>query len=175
METKNKLNGNLFVVKDPGALVIYLMLLIFTSLISAYLIFTFAIIAGVILAGLSFIFYKMFQAANIGHVIDIDQDSYSYPGGKSADEITDYIKNEWWIQALGIQRGNINSSQINRVSKQDNKHWNKQTKTHSITYMINIQGSFGSISQSFESPGKRDQLFTLLTQVLNMVDRVVIR
>lgn len=67
----------------------------FLALTSIYLIFILAIISALIIRGANFIFYKMLQAENMRHIIDITKNTCSYPGEKAADEIEDYIKKEW--------------------------------------------------------------------------------
>jgi hypothetical protein len=170
-------------VKDPQGL----MWILGAMLLFAFLTYLFlfgmdetsilgALVFGLIPLGISVV---MFKAQNEGYVIDPENDSFTYPGGKAADEITDYIKPSWILQKFGLKREYIQLSSITRISQEDitTQQWNKTLKAYQTINVHNItfEGTFGSIKNSFSSRGKRDQLYALLTQTLRMGDPVVVR
>lgn len=168
------------VVKDPKGLLLICLAIVLFAFLTYYFLstgsFLAALIIGIIPLGL---LLMLFRAENEGYVIDPENDSFSYPGGKAADEITDYINPNWILQSFGFKRGCIQLSSITRISYEDitTRHWNEQFRAYQTIHQHNItlEGTFGSIMHSFGSRGKRDQLYSLLSQTLNMGEPVVVR
>jgi hypothetical protein len=170
-------------VKDPQHLMWILgAILLFTFITYRCLfgegktLFLAALVFGLIPLGIS---VAMFKAQNTGYVIDPENDSFTYPGGKTADEVTDYINPIWILQKFGIKREYIQLSSITQISQEDKttREWNKTMNAYQTTnvHIITFEGTFGTIKNSFRSRGKRDQLYALLTQTLKMGDPVVVR
>lgn len=169
-------------VKDPqGLLWIIACMLLSVGLAYGFLFgdetsFGGALIFGLIPFGITVV---MFKAQNEGFVIDPENDLFTYPGGKAADDITDYINPTWLLQKLGLKRESIQLSAITGISCEDitTQQWNKTLNAYQTIekHSISFEGTFGSIRNSFSSRGKRDQLYNLLSQTLKMGDPVVIR
>ena len=116
-----------------------------------------------------------FKTENKGFIIDLANDSFTFPGGKVADEVSDYLKLSWWAQRIGLKRSEVKLSQITSISSTDPKVWNKATSKFDVSHLIACTGAFGAITNSFESEDKRDQLYSLLSQTLEAGEAVVIR
>lgn len=174
MLTKNRLDGELFVVKDAMGMAMYLVISVVMGILAVYFLFSFALIVACIFALASYVFYRMVKVGDEGHIIDIKNDIYSYPGGKSADEMSDYISKEWWLQSLGFKRGSIKLSEITRVTKGESTRY-ANNRRYTCDYSISIQGTFGNITQTFSDGGKRDQLYSIFAQVLNLGNPVIVR
>ncbi len=157
-------------VKDPAYLLRIVTAMIAAVLVGIYflheknILLTF--ITGVLPCYVSFLLFKV---QNEGYVIDLQNNLFSYPGGKEANEVLDYVNLDWWLQKCGFKRSQIKLSEITRISTSEiiSEYKNK--------YIITFEGEFGSIKNSFTTEGKRDQLYALLAQSLNMGDPMVIR
>lgn len=168
-----------FIVKDTEGTLILGAGIVVSGLITVYCLSIFAWVATLLFGTITAVLYMMIKAQNLGYIIDLESDTFSYPGGKLAEELSDYIDKTWWLQRLGLKRGEIKLSEISQIEIKDTKQefYNNSTKMWQTnnTYAINFTGSFGFITQTFTSSGKRDQLYSLLAQKLNMGQPIVVR
>lgn len=70
-------------------------------------------------AGISYMGWLSLQSYKDGYIIDIKNDSFSFPGGRAADEVSDYFDKDWILQRAGFKRAEIKLSSITRISQQD--------------------------------------------------------
>ena len=136
-----------------------------------------AILVLIFIGPLTYLLKYTTAAKKEGYVIDVENDTFTFPGGRRADELEDYLKIEWWRQRIGLERSQIRLSEITNIAAEDRweTRWNETLKrnTTSYSYEISIQGTFGTIT-NYLSKGKRNQLYSMLQQTLNMGNPVVI-
>ena len=112
-----------------------------------------------------------------GYIIDVKGDTFTFPGGRAADEVEDYFNIEWILQYIQFKPAVVNLSDITRISWEDERKrtWNKQLRkfVESESHSISIEGTFGTI-RNYMSRGKRDQLYSMLQQTLKMGEPIVI-
>lgn len=175
MDTKNtQTDSGVIVVKDPSGLVLTLGGIVFFAIITLWSLFEFNI-PSVVFGGIgTYLTYLVYKTKNEGVILDLNNDSFSYPGGKAADEITDYIKLEFIKQNLGMSRQRIKLSEISSISAESTRTYNTAAKMYQYYHVIQMNGVFGSITIPFGSQSKRDQLYTVLREKLNMGSPVVI-
>ena len=83
----------------------------------------------------TYIGYLSLQSFKDGYIIDIPNDSFTFPGGRAADQVEDYFNKDWILQRLGFQRAEIQLSTITHISWRDRteQKWSRQFKKY-ITY-----------------------------------------
>jgi hypothetical protein len=175
MDAKNShTNSDLIVIKDPNGQLWTLAGIIFFGIFTIWNLTDFEV-GGIIFGGVAtYLFYLAFKAKNEGVVVDFANDKITYPGGKAADDIGDYIKLDYWKQSLGMSRLEVKLSEISSISANSTSVYDPKTKTNHIAHAVGLKGIFGSISIGFGSEGKRDQLYTILRERLNMGTPVVV-
>ena len=181
METESSDNddGDIIQIVDAKALLTeYIILGCFSVIVpvfALYLMFgstffggLFALLIG---GGLCWAGWLTIQSSKDGYIIDIKNDSFSFPGGRAADDVSDYFDKDWILQRTGFKRAAIELSTITRISQQDRweEKWSKQLEKYIRTdyHEISIEGTFGTITKNLNK-GKRDQLYSMLQQTLNM-------
>lgn len=131
----------------------------------------------VIAIPLTIAMFFILKAKKSGYEIDIQNDTFSYPGGRAADELSDYIRLEWYLQRLQLKRSSVSLSSITHISGTNihRQKWDEQFKRwkNIYEYTISIEGTFGTIT-NYLSEGKRDQLYSMLQQTLNMGEPIVV-
>jgi len=181
--TKNYNSTDRYVIKDVAGAWGNVFIAIF-SLVLGFLFFVFslametptvAVISGVLFLLIAIIQVQKFRINNRGYVIDFGNNQFIYPGGKAADSTGDVLKISWISQLMGLSQGEIRLSDIQRVSYSDDQKWNPDAKRWTTTHLITFEGPFGSITNTFASQGKRDQLMTLMVQNLQMGQPMVMR
>ena len=181
--SKNYNSRDLYIIKDASGALGTLILGIFVLIVAAILVLimigvgstigAFAIGGGLGLFGVALI--QKFRVMNQGYRIDFVNDIFTYPGGKAADSVGEILSLKYQLQRFGLTIQQIRISEIQRVSYDNERKWNKNTKRHEYEYKITFEGPFGSITNSFGDEGKRDQLMTIMVQNLQMGDPVVFR
>jgi hypothetical protein len=110
-----------------------------------------------------------------GYELNFEEGIYSFPGGREADNISDYINPLWWLQKLGMRRGSVEISDITQINWEDIQYYDKSSNKWRVRYEFSVQGVFGSITNKFATKGKRDQIYSVMSQSLNMGDPVIVR
>lgn len=171
---KTQENSDIIVIKDPNGILWTLAGVAFFGALTLWSLFEFAV-GGIIVSGaLTYLFFMVFKSKNEGVVLDIKNDILAYPGGKAADDITDYINLDWWKQNIGMKRQEIKLSEINAIDAASTRVYEPKSKTYHYSHTISLTGSFGSITIPFGGESKRDQLYNALREKLNMGNPVII-
>ena len=179
METKSNQNNGVIQIVDAKTMLTEYIILGFTAVVTPIVgiltMFNGSFLGGlaVVLFGgaITYIYYLSLQSFKDGYIIDIPNDSFTFPGGRAADQVEDYFNKDWILQRLGFQRAEIQLSTITHISREDRREqkWSKQSQKY-ITYNyheISIEGTFGTITKNLNK-GKRDQLYSMFQQTLNM-------
>lgn len=131
---------------------------------------------------LDILFLIRFFVISKGFVIDIENDTLTFPGGGiEADSWTSYFNPTYLLQRF--QRHKVNLSEIREIQiytdvvddalatmLDENRRRHKKKKN-----MLEINGNFGSVSFDFWSKGKRNQLYSAIVNINEMGDPMVYR
>lgn len=175
--------GDLYIIKDAYGAIGRLIAGIIVLIVGAFLALIFlgaelpflAIVWCGVVGLIVAMCIQQFRVKNKGYRVDFANDTFSYPGGKAADSVEDIFSSKYWGQLLGLSVQEIRISEIQRVSYSDEPIWDKSSQRYTYNHIITFEGSFGSIRNTFASQGKRDQLFTIMIQKLQMGSPMVIR
>lgn len=162
------------VVKDPEGALKALAVVVFFGALSLWCLVELAIPGLIVCAPLTYLAYVVFKTKNDGVTLDVPNNLLSYPGGKAADDISDYLKLDFWKQSIGMTMKQIKLSDISAMSARSTKVYNHEAKCFHYSNTITFNGSFGSITIPFTNKEKRDQLYTVLRETLQMGEPVVI-
>jgi len=114
---------------------------------------------GYIAVAASLLFWRVFFVNTKGYVMDVENDTLTFPGGGiAADSFFSYFNPVYWLQRF--RRHQIPLSAIREVEAYQD--------TSSKTDKLDISGDFGAVSFNFFSKGKRDQLYSAIVQINEM-------
>jgi hypothetical protein len=112
-----------------------------------------------------------------GYIIDVKEDKYSFPGGKAADDISDYFNWNFIKQNAGWARSEIPLSSITQINTEDfyEQKYDRQRQkwVEYYTYTLSVDGIDGTITH-YMTKAKRNQLYSMLQQTLNMGSPMII-
>ncbi|MDR0665080.1 MAG: hypothetical protein LBF86_06130 [Helicobacteraceae bacterium] len=106
-----------------------------------------------------------------GVILYLRDDILEFPGGGiAANNILDYFRPSFLLQAF--KRSRVRISEIRDITRYDKiyKSANKNT-----VYYIKFNGNFGAANINFITEGKRDELYSILTEINGMGTPIVIR
>ena len=170
-------NSGLLQIVDAQSVLFNYILFVLGILISIYLFITGWMFFAIVTVILTFVAWKTIKVSELGYIIDTENDLYSFPGGKAADSVGDYFSMSWILQRLGLERNKISLSSITHIGGENSweRTYNEGLKRYQTThyYTITIEGTSGTITH-YMSQGKRDQLYSMLQQTLNMGAPVVV-
>ena len=124
-------------------------------------------------------FYKRAQTQKLGYTIDTVNNLLITPGGMKAKTLADEFSIQHTIQSMGMAQTSVPLDSIQSIKWEDHQEWRKGllSDKHSWHYHYTIQviSTEGSLSFRFGGQIKRDELYTMLSQVLNMGEPIVNR
>ncbi len=121
-------------------------------------------------------FYKRAQTQKLGYTIDTVNNLLITPGGKKAKSLRDEFSIQHTIKSFGIGQTSTPLDSIQSIKWEDNKEWRKGLLSDKYDwhydYTLQVISTEGSLWFSFGSQIKRDELYTVMSQILNMGERV---
>jgi len=131
-------------------------------------------IAGFVFIGFAALGIIGFIVNAKGYVIDVENDTFTFPGGGiEAESWLSYFNPMYWLQ--GLKRHSVPLSQIRHIIAYQDTNTSVSTdsrgnvRTRKTTEkIVEIDGDFGAIKFSFSSKGKMGQLYAAIVQINEM-------
>ena len=101
-----------------------------------------------------------------GFIIDPSGNSFSISSGMEANSFLTYLNPFWWFHRWGLLRRKIALNEITQIST--DAKIKQRTFSRPVEYDLKVEGLFGAITCEFVSKGKRDQLYSMFQQILQM-------
>ena len=101
-----------------------------------------------------------------GFIIDPSRNTFSIPSGMEANSFLTYLNPFWWLHRWGLKRRKVALDEITQVSTELNVK--QRMFSRKDVYNVKVEGPFGAIACEFVSKGKRDQLYSMFQQILQM-------
>lgn len=120
------------------------------------------------------LFFRAAKNKREGYVLDMEERIFSFPSGRIADDVENYFSLSWWNQRLGAARDEISIDEISSVEASDRQVYIQNSGWRTFG-ALKIQCSDGSFELEFGAVGKRDQLYALLIENLELGSPVVVR
>lgn len=151
-----------------GTIALYLLY----SSLSAHLDFTFKNYwLFLIFAVLTLMFCGYFRTNYSGYVVNIENAILSYPGGGIQATSFFSIFSPFYL-TQSFRRYELSIMDIRQIKRDDKIDIIKDSRGNDkekVSYLLNIDGDFGSIVFHFDSRPKRDELYSLLVLAVEKV------
>ena len=110
---------------------------------------TFSLLLSLVLLVVGVIASFLVKSHSSGIIVDVANDFMEFPSGFTRDQVL-----------LSEIR------EISRETKRNKRRNSKGKETTSISHSLDFNGSFGATSLTFSSRGKRDELYSLLREII---------